>query len=206
MILYGGSIMKEVPGSKTSSTLLGRLKNLADVQAWNEFVQRYSPRIYRWCRQKGLQDADACDVTQAVLTRLVRRLQTFVYDPGQGFHHWLATVTRHAWVDFLNSRPVDRASGKSEVQDQLFQIAAGDDLAGALEEEHRNELLSEAMARVRARVEPTTWEIYCLLTGEKQPSEAVARQFHMTVNAVYRVKNRVQTMLREEVRKLDQVH
>ena len=38
-------------------------------------------KIYSWCRAWRLQDADAQDVTQAVLAKLAVRLRRFAYDP-----------------------------------------------------------------------------------------------------------------------------
>src|SRR5437870_3519243 len=50
--------------TRTSPTLLGRLRQPADDQAaWAAFVDRYGPLILGWCRAARLQDADAEDVT-----------------------------------------------------------------------------------------------------------------------------------------------
>src|SRR5262245_30445388 len=70
----------------TSTTLLRRLQHEpADQEAWAEFVRRYGPQVYRWCRRWRLQEADAEDVTQAVLVRLSARMRTFSYDPVRSF-------------------------------------------------------------------------------------------------------------------------
>ena len=69
--------MDNVRDSCTSPTLLGRLRcQPVDQAAWGEFVDRYGPRIYQWCRRWDLQEADAQDVTQTVLLRLASKLQT----------------------------------------------------------------------------------------------------------------------------------
>ena len=92
--------------SQTSVTLLGRLRQEGtDQQAWVEFVRRYGPRICGWCRQWGLQEADAQDVAQDVLLKLAAKLRTFAYDPTRSFRGWLKTLTHHAWCDFVNDRP-----------------------------------------------------------------------------------------------------
>src|SRR5579875_3239459 len=91
--------------SQTSLTLLGRLRQESiDQAAWSELVERYGPRIFGWCRQGGLQEADAEDVTQMVLVRLVERMRTFHYDPSKSFRGWLRTLTKHAWSDFVEAR------------------------------------------------------------------------------------------------------
>src|SRR5262249_20424961 len=88
--------------SQTTPTLLGRLQQApSDQAAWSEFVDRYGPRIYRWCRHWGLQENDAEEVTQIVLIKLVEKLRTFRYDPARSFRGWLRTLTYHAWSDFV---------------------------------------------------------------------------------------------------------
>ena len=68
----------------TSLTLLERIQvNPDDPQAWRLFVERYQPRIRRWCLAWGLQDSDADDVAQDVLVKLFAALRKFRYDPSQ---------------------------------------------------------------------------------------------------------------------------
>ena len=57
----------------------------------------YTPLLYRWARGRGLQEADAGDLVQDVLTVLVRSLPKFRYDPNKRFRAWLHTVTLNCW-------------------------------------------------------------------------------------------------------------
>ena len=76
--------MDSSPDSVTSTTLLLRLRlTPADQVAWSEFVALYGRRIFGWCRQWGLQEADAHDVTQAVLLKLLQAMQTFRYEGNE---------------------------------------------------------------------------------------------------------------------------
>jgi RNA polymerase sigma-70 factor (ECF subfamily) len=191
--------------SQTSPTLLGRLRQApADEPAWQAFVERYGPKIYGWCRQWGLPDLDAEDVTQNVLVILARHLRTFQYDPQRRFRAWLRTVTRHALSDFLaeRTRP-DRGSGDSEVLGVLKGIAAREDLLVRLEEQFDQELMEEAMARVRLRVEPHNWEAFRLTAWEGLSAEAVAQQLGLRITAVFKAKSRILQLLREEIAKLE---
>ncbi len=93
------------PGSRTSLTLLGRLRDAPDdAAAWEAFVRRYGPKIDEWCRYWRLQEADAEDVTQNVLLCLAQKLRSFQYDAGRSFRGWLRTLTQHALSDFLEAR------------------------------------------------------------------------------------------------------
>jgi RNA polymerase sigma factor (sigma-70 family) len=191
--------------SATSPTLLGRLRrDPTDTAAWSTFVLRYGPRIHAWCRRWGLQEADAQDVTQDVLVKLVTRMRTFSYDRSGSFRGWLKTVTYHAWHDSLHGqRRAGRGSGDSAVLAALHRLEARDDLARHLQEEFDLELLEEAAARVRLRVKPHTWEAYRLLTEEGLPVPEVAGRLGMQAAMVFVARSKVKRMLREQVRQLE---
>lgn len=52
--------MAEFP--ETSLSLIDRLQDAANDEAWKEFLQIYQPVVYRMARLRRLQDADALDV------------------------------------------------------------------------------------------------------------------------------------------------
>jgi RNA polymerase sigma factor (sigma-70 family) len=191
--------------SHTPSTLLGRLhRDSRDQAAWNDFVARYQPRILDWCRGWGLQESDAQDVTQDVLLKLSRSMATFVYDRSRSFRGWLKTIAHHAWRDLVAERKrAGVASGDSRVGELLENIQAGDDLVQQLEEEFRRELLDEAIARVRPRVAPRTWDAFRLTALEGCSGAAAAAQLQMKAAHVYVAKSDVKMMIREEVRRLE---
>ena len=190
---------------RTSPTLLGRLRQApADQSAWSEFVDRYGRKIYGWCRQWGLQDADAQDVTQMVLARIADKMRVFAYDPTRSFRGWLRTLSHHAWSDFVSDRQKGGVgSGDTGVLDLLHSAEAGDDLARQLDEECERDLLEQAMARVRLRVEPRTWDAFRLLALDGHSGAEVAAQLGMKVPTVFVARSKVQRMIQEEARKLD---
>jgi RNA polymerase sigma-70 factor (ECF subfamily) len=193
------------PDDRTSTTLLGRLRQApSDPAAWTEFVQRYGPTIYTWCRQRKLQEADARDVTQDVLLKLGQKMCTFAYDPTRSFRGWLRRLTQHACAELLEhrSRP-GKGSGDSRILELLKSVAARDDLVKHLDEVFDRELLEEAMARVRLRVEARTWEAFRLLALERCSGPQAAAAVGMKVATALVAKSKVQKLLRAELRKLE---
>ena len=134
---------------KTSATMLARVQNSADREAWNEFVARYGPRIRQWCHRWRLQDSDADDVAQEVLLRLAQKLRDFHYDPSRSFRAWLKTVTHHAWRNFVDTQRRGTGSGDSAIQSLLNAVEAPDSLVEHLDEEFNRALTEEAMMRVQ---------------------------------------------------------
>src|SRR5262245_49459029 len=132
--------------TSTSISLLARLRTApTDQGAWRDFVHRYAGQIYGWCRHWNLQEADAEDVTQAVLLKLADKMQTFSYDSTRSFRGWLRTLAHHAWRDFVDGRPRGGVgSGDSNVLGLLNTVEARDELVKQLETEFDRELLEEA--------------------------------------------------------------
>jgi RNA polymerase sigma-70 factor (ECF subfamily) len=197
--------MGRAPDSGTRVSLLGRLRrDPTNEEAWAEFVEHYGPRVYDWCLRWDLQEADAQDVTQNVLLKLAKHLRDFRYDPSKSFRAWLKTLTHHAWSDFLEARKRPGAgSGDSQVVRLLDSVAARDDLLQRLGEEFDRELLDEAMARVRLRVAPQTWEAFRLTALEGLAGADAAAQIPMAVAQVFVAKRRVQKMIQAELARLE---
>jgi RNA polymerase sigma-70 factor (ECF subfamily) len=189
---------------RTSPTLLGRLGRVPlDHAAWGEFAERYGRKIYGWCRRWQLQEADAEDVTQQVLLKLAQKMRTFSYDPSHSFRAWLKTVTHHAWRDFVDSqRRPGGGTGDTGILEVLHTVEARDRLVEELDEEFNRELLDEAMARVRVRVQPHTWEAFRLLAVEGLSGAEASARLNMKVATVFVARSKVQKMLQEEVHKL----
>jgi RNA polymerase sigma factor (sigma-70 family) len=199
--------MSENETSTTSVSLLLRLgRQPSDQAAWEEFVDRYGEKIYAWCRAWRLQDADARDVTQAVLAKLAVRLRRFAYDPSQRFRGWLRTVAKNACRDCMaeRRRTIGAVARGVTGQDDLIQtVEARDDLARRLEAEFDRELLDEAERRVRRRAEPQTWEAYRLTAIEGLSGAEAAARMGIKVTAVFVSRSHVMKRLRTEVKALE---
>jgi RNA polymerase sigma-70 factor (ECF subfamily) len=85
----------------TSLSLLQRLRQPGQADAWERFARLYTPLLVAWSRRPryGLQPADADDLVQDILADLFRKLPQFHYDPERGFRGWLRGVFHHKWVD-----------------------------------------------------------------------------------------------------------
>src|SRR4051794_1055901 len=113
--------MVELPTTRPS--LLVRIRDARDNDAWQQFVQMYGPVVYGYGRKHGLQDSDAADLTQEVLQAVSTSIVRLDYDRRRGtFAGWLFTLAHHKLHDYRNrlSRP-GRGSGDSGVQARLEQ-------------------------------------------------------------------------------------
>jgi len=62
---------------ETRYSLIARLACPEDTETWDEFLRTYEAAILRYCRTKGLQDADAADVCQHVLIAVHQAAQNW---------------------------------------------------------------------------------------------------------------------------------
>jgi RNA polymerase sigma-70 factor (ECF subfamily) len=190
--------------SRTGSVLLVLLRDPSTPRAWEDFVDRYGPKIHGWCRRSGLQEADAENVTQEVLFKMVQALPKFTYDPEKGFRRWLKTVTLHALDDYRDSqRRAVAGAGGSAVLERLHQEEAREELITSLAEAFDLELRDEAESRVQLRVSARDWKIFQDLATDGRPVRDVAQEHGLSAAAVRMVKCRVLNELREQVARLE---
>jgi RNA polymerase sigma-70 factor (ECF subfamily) len=178
----------------TPVSLLERLKSGGGTQAWNRFVQLYTPLIYGWARGRGIAREDATDIVQDVFAILVRKLPTFEYDAAGGFGRWLRTITVNKCRDHFRrraSRPV-----QTNVDPAPLDV---DGVAEFTEEEYRRRLARLALAIMRDEFEPKTWQACWEHVVSGRPAAEIADQLGMSPGAVYVAKSRVLRRLREEL-------
>jgi RNA polymerase sigma-70 factor (ECF subfamily) len=194
--------MAEAPVTRAS--LLVRLRDPQDHDAWQQFFHVYASVVYGFARRRGLQDADAADLMQDVLRRVAMAAGKLDYDPRKGtFRGWLFTVTRNRLSDFLNGRQRQVAGpGGSDGQRLLNEQPAASDSAdgsGAWDQEYQQGVLRWAMERVRGEFQENTWQAFRQTAVEGKSPKEVADALKMSPGAVYVAKSRVLARLKIEV-------
>jgi RNA polymerase sigma-70 factor (ECF subfamily) len=186
---------------ETRASLLIRLKNRADDEAWSEFTEIYQPLIYRLARQKGLQHADADDLVQQVLSAVARVIDRWESDPNRArFRTWLSRVATNAILNALSRRSADRGTGDSQFQDLLDAQAAEGPGSELVRLEHRREVFRWAARQIRAEFQPATWDAFWLTAVEGRDIDELAREQHRTCGSIYAARSRVMRRLQEKVR------
>src|SRR5262245_15026273 len=189
----------------TRPSLLLRLRDAADREAWRQFVELYAPLVYRFARRRGLQDADAADLTQEVLHAVARTGDRFDYDPGRGtFRAWLFTVARNKLHTFLKRR-ARRRNGEVDV-DRLPEepAAPGPDEVAQWEQEYEQRLFDWAADLVRGRFQEATWQAFWLTAVEGRSAKEAASELGVSIGAIYIARSRVLARLKEQVRLLEE--
>jgi RNA polymerase sigma-70 factor (ECF subfamily) len=177
----------------TSLTLLDRLRRPDQTEAWNRFAQLYTPLLIVWAKGLGLQDADAADLAQDVLLKVMRQLPVYQRKPGETFRGWLFTIAKNECADFRRrraTRPLPGADGLSGVAESTGELSEAD---------YRAHLVHRALELIRPDFTAETWAAFAGLMLEARPAAEVAAAAGLTPNAVYLARHRVLTRLREEL-------
>jgi RNA polymerase sigma factor (sigma-70 family) len=190
----------------TRASLLLRLRDPQDHEAWVEFVTLYEPVTYRLLRRNGLQDADALDVMQELFLAVSRSIDR--WDPAKetgSFRGWLRRVARNLVINWLKHR--DRrvvATGGSGLQALLEMHAAADGPeSAAFDRELRRALFHRAAEQVRREVHSASWQAFWETSVVGTSSADAAIKLGMTVGALRVAKCRVLARLRATVNALE---
>lgn len=191
---------------ETRPSLMLRLRDPLDQQAWVQFVSIYEPLILRLMRQRGMQDADARDVTQQVILAVNQAVDSWHPDGREAsFRRWLFAIARNLALKFIQRTATARGPGRrgvggTDMVDLLNNLPAPDHrTVTEFDEEYRTEIFHWAAERVRSEFRESTWEAFWRTCVLNEPIAAVADRLGMTTGNVYVARTRVIARMRQKV-------
>lgn len=179
----------------TSVSLLHRVRVPSDQEAWNRFVDLYTPMIYRWALDIGLPKSDASDLVQDIFLTLSEKLPSFEYDESKNFRGWLKAVTANRTKDFLRRRNRQAVKGGSFVS----KVLSPDNVEFMTDQEYNQHLTARIAEFMKAEFEERTWQACWRTYVEGESIAKVAESLAMTPNAVYVARSKVLRRLRSEL-------
>jgi RNA polymerase sigma factor (sigma-70 family) len=188
----------------TRHSLLLRVRNLHDQEAWAEFVDIYGPVIHAFARKCGLQDADAADLTQIVLQAIMKEIQRLDYAALRApFRAWLFGVVRNQVSKYLRKRRGIQGTGDTGMQDLLEQQRGREDAATAVWDcEYERQLFHYAAAQVQGSFEESSWLAFWRTAVEGKSAKDTAAELGLSVGAIYTAKSRVLHQIRKHIQEL----
>lgn len=187
----------------TSSSLLERVK-ADDAGAWEMLCQIYTPLVYCWSRQAGLQESDAEDLCQETFQSIAGHIKSFRREhPKDSFRGWLWVIHRnHLRMWFRERVGQEEAQGGSVAQARLERVPDwidGQDTESEPELEPQEEaaLLRRALKLVEADFLPATWTAFWRFAIEGFSAKEVGESLGISEAAVRQAKFRVLARLKE---------
>ena len=186
---------------ETSLSLLDRIRETSDAHSWDRMVALYAPLLKRWVRWYEVQDSDADDIVQDVLTVVTRDLPNFRHtDRAGAFRSWLRGILVNRVREYWRSgkyRPI--ATGTSSIEEKLNQLQDdASDVGQMWNREHDHHILKRLMKVVKSQFEPKTWQAFELQVVKGHKPDEVAADLEISMSSVYTAKYRVLNALRRE--------
>lgn len=184
---------------QTSISLLERIRQETDADAWKRFVLIYTPWVDWVLRQSAVSVNDVDDLRQDVLAVVFREIGKFQHNGQTGaFRRWLKNVVlnrlRSHWRKRRNSER------HNETIENLDAVADPFPALEALwDREHDRHVTEALLTLVEPAFTQSTWQAFRrqVLLGLR--AEEVAAELGISVNAALLAKSRVLRRLRDEV-------
>jgi RNA polymerase sigma-70 factor (ECF subfamily) len=188
----------------TQWSLIVRLQDPRDQEAWMTFSENYHAAIMQSLLRKGLMQQDAEDIAQQVMMSVANTLSKRPHDPDRAkFRTWLERVIRNAAINALrDSSKRVVAKGGTDSLSQLSSLPSHDDASELLAQEYQNQLVRIASKAIEGEFQPDTWQMFWRSTVLGQPIEQVASALGKQVGSVYASRSRVMRRLRMEIERL----
>lgn len=185
---------------ETSQSLLFRLRNPVDADAWQEFAEIYRPVILRIASSKGLQSTDAEDLAQKVLIAILGAIERWDPTGKAKFRTWLKRITENAIMNAISRAKPDQANGGVEAHSLLdtYPDRDGPDSELLKIELHR-EIFRWAARRIQNEFTETTWKAFWLTAVDARPAEEVGRLLGRNRGSIYAARSRVMKRLIQQI-------
>lgn len=187
----------------TRISMLQRLNDRTDQRAWDQFINRYRPVIFRVAQRMGLSFADADEATQEVLVQLLRVVSQWSAErPNATFRGWLYRVARHVIIKYRRTQEQYRATDVNEWgQEQMEQTVSSANPGQEFDREFRQQTFLAIAGRIRPLFSESNWQAFWKTYVESEDIAVVARVLQLRVSDVYVARSRILRRFREEAEK-----
>lgn len=183
----------------TRLSLLSKIGK-GDEVGWYDFYKTYRPLIILRGGDRLLTAEEKEELVQDVLLSIFKGSGTFAYNPCKGrFRSFLKTVIDRRSIDILRKRRNVVIDSDQEFLESLPDHNDSD-LEKRWDSEWRKHTLTQAVAELRKRLEPVTFQAFELYVMKDWAPAKVADFLELSVNSVYVAKNRAVEQLRRIIK------
>jgi len=185
----------------TSYTLIERLCDLNEQEAWQTVHENYTRFVFGILNKMGVATNDAEDVAQEVYIQLAKNIEKFDRDKGK-FRTWFGTmISRTALKHFRKIKSSNTKKDRLEQYNKIEEQLQSDEMESLLEEEWKGYLCDLALERISQMHRGHAFDVLKLdLLGKS--TSVIAQELNITVSSVYTLRARVRKTLANEVHSL----
>jgi len=195
----------------TRHSLLSRLKNWEDHEAWRQFFDTYWVLIHGAAINAGLTHAEAQDVVQETMIAVAKHMPGFHYSLKHGsFKSWLLRQTSWRIADQFRKRQTGPShdttpcSSASQTVPQIGIDPATWEFEVMWDVEYENCVRNAAFEKVKLKVDPKSFQAFDLYIVQEWPAIKVAKLLRMSRAHVYLCTFRVRRLVEKEMMSLRQ--
>lgn len=180
----------------TRSTLLVRLADPEDQEAWRIFDRLYRPMLVGFSRTRGLEQADAEDVAQHCTAAVLKHIAQFQHRHAGSFKGWLRSIAENRIRDLARARGAGRREEQADTGIWSRQADDAENPEQSWERHWLREHLRYCLEQIRPDIAESTFLAFHQNVLEERPAKEVAEALGMTANQVYVAKFRVLERIR----------
>jgi RNA polymerase sigma factor (sigma-70 family) len=193
---------------QTSYSLIERVRNPNDEEAWKEFFSYYEQYIYNILRHIGISPSDTQELTQEIIIQLWKKLPDFTYDKDRGkFRQWLSTIIHNKAYTYISKEKRQKKHLQETEEDALVnaisnqadQIEALDQI---IAEEWDLYISNMAWNSVKIRFKENMQKVF-LLHMQEIPVKDIAKQCDIKEASVHVYVQRIRDHLKEEIQRFN---
>jgi RNA polymerase sigma-70 factor (ECF subfamily) len=148
---------------ETSLSLLFRIRQAADHQAWERLTGLYSPLLAVWLRKYDVQASDVDDLVQEVLLAVAKDVKNFEHGGRPGaFRAWLKAILVNHLRQFWRSRERrPHAAGDTNIERRLNELAdPASDMSQLWNLQHDQHVARQLLALAEPHFTQSTWQAF----------------------------------------------
>lgn len=183
----------------TSLSLLQRLQQSPDEQAWQRFASIYQPLIHKWLKTYAPSEADVDDIVQDVLLTVFRKLNEFQHNGQTGaFRAWLRTTAVNRLRLMWREKRPTLESDHAQFVGKLDLLAdPQSELSRQWDQEHDAHVAGQLLLQMEQEFAPATWHAFRRQVVDGTSAKLTAQEMGLSVNAVLIAKSRIMKRLRQ---------
>ena len=184
----------------THKTLLERLQT-GDEVSWQEFYDRYSAAVVNICTKSGFSESESLDILQNVMLKIFRNDLVMKFNAEKArFRTYFNRIVRSCIGDFGKKK---RRIEPEVTGVEIPETPVPAELEARIEAEWKNQMLKEALDRLRSQVKEETFLAFQLTAIQGKSTQDAAEFIRMDPNMVYVARSRCTARLRKIIAELN---
>ena len=181
----------------TQRTLLQRVQDPDDTQAWGDFVRYYESFIKMVLRKSNVSLNEQDDLVQKILLRIWKGLPQYKYKREKArFRTWLSIIIRNAIITHINRLKDKGSKQKKYIKEVDIVLEAC--IEQIIDQEWLNYVASIAMDKVKTVFSGNAIEVFRLSLEEKTARQ-ISEELNITEESVFVLRSRVKSRLKKEI-------